>query len=270
MPFCRVGSLRMHYHERGKGPPLVLVMGLSGDLTWWEQLARRLEDRFRLVLFDNRGAGFTDKPEQRYSIAQFASDLVGLMDALEIHRAHVFGISMGGMIAQELTLLYPGRVEGLALGCTHSGGPGMILPSAEAIQQMTLTRGKSLDEIARQVISILFSPSFQEREPGVMQAMIDRYVANPPLRKAFTSQFWAVLGHNCYERLHEIRKPTLIVTGDEDILVPPENSRILERRIPGARLVVLPGAGHAFFIEQPDETARLLAAHFLDSGGAGG
>lgn len=267
MPFLKVGDLNMHYHVRGKGPPLVLIMGLSGDLTWWERLAGRLEDRFRLILFDNRGAGLTDKPEQKYSIPLFASDTTGLMDGLGVSRAHVFGVSMGGMIAQEVALRYPGRVERLALGCTHSGGQGMIMPSAEAIQKMTLTRGKSLEEIGRQIISILFSPSFQARDPQCIETMVRRYVSNPPERKAFTSQFWAVLGHNCFDRLQEIRKSTLLLTGDEDVLVPPDNSRVIESRIPGSRLLILPGAGHAFFIEDPDRTAHHLIKHFLDSTG---
>jgi pimeloyl-ACP methyl ester carboxylesterase len=140
MPFLKVGDLNMHYHVRGKGPPLVLIMGLSGDLTWWERLAALLDTHFRLVLFDNRGAGLTDKPEEKYSIGLFASDTIGLMDALGVSRAHMFGVSMGGMIAQEVALRYPGRVERLALGCTHSGGQGFIMPSPEAIQKMTLTR----------------------------------------------------------------------------------------------------------------------------------
>ena len=265
MPFLKVGDLNMHYHVRGKGPPLVLIMGLSGDLTWWERLAALLDTHFRLVLFDNRGAGLTDKPEEKYSIGLFASDTIGLMDALGVSRAHVFGVSMGGMIAQEVALRYPGRVERLALGCTHSGGQGFIMPSPEAIQKMTLTRGKSHEEIGRQIISILFSPSFQVRDPQCIETMVERYVRNPPERKAFTNQFWALIGHNCYDRLQEIRKSTLLLTGDEDVLVPPDNSRVIESRIPGSRLVILPGAGHAFFIEDPEGTAQHMIQHFLDS-----
>ena len=263
MPFLQVGDIRMHYHLRGKGPPLVLIMGLSGDLVWWESLATLLEDRFRLLLFDNRGSGLTDKPDGKYSIELFASDTVGLLNGLGISRAHVFGVSMGGMIAQELALRHPGRVERLALGCTHGGGQGFLMPSAEAVQKMTSTRGKSLEEVGRQVISILFSPAFQARDPDCVEAMVRRYVSNPPERKAFTNQFWAALGHNCYARLQEIQKPTLILTGDEDVLIPPENSRILQERIPGSRLVVLKGAGHAFFIEAPEQTAQALTEHFL-------
>jgi pimeloyl-ACP methyl ester carboxylesterase len=196
----------------------------------------------------------------------FAEDAVGLLNALNIPRAHVFGVSMGGMIAQELVLRNPDRVDRLALGCTHSGGPGFIAPSVEAIQNLTLTRGKSLEEFARQIVSILFSPHFQKADPEYVKTMIQRYVSNPPSGKAFTNQFWAVLGHNCYDRLPAIDTPTLILTGDADVLIPPENSRVLNERIRGSRTVTIPTAGHAFFIEAPRETARYLISHFSGAG----
>ena len=267
MPFCDVDGLRMHYHVAGEGPPLLLIMGLSGDLTWWNALLPELTPRFRVIAFDNRGAGLTDKPEGKYSIPLFATDTVGLLDALEVPRAHVFGVSMGGMIAQELCLRHPERVDRLLLGCTHSGGPGLVMPSADSIQKLTFTRGKSLPEVGRQIMSILFSPAYQEANPGTVQAMIDRYVSAPPPRKAFSQQFWAVVGHDCYDRLPGIRAPTLVLTGEEDVLVPPENPEVLHERIPGARLAYLPGAGHVFFIEVPGETARHVCDHFLGNGG---
>ena len=266
MPFCQVGGLRMHYRFVGQGPPLVLIMGLSGDLTWWDLLARELEEDFRLLLFDNRGAGLTDKPEEKYTIPLFASDTVGLMAALGVSRAHVFGVSMGGMIAQELVLRHPDRVDRLVLGCTHAGGGGFTMPSAEAVRAMTLTRGKSPEEIARQNMTLLFGPTYRQEHPDLVEAMIQRYVQNPPPRKPFTQQFWAALGHDCYDRLPEIRKLTLILTGDADALIPPENAETLQARIPGSSRVVLRGAGHVFFIEHPAETAKALKEHLLEEG----
>lgn len=263
MPFCSVGDLRMHYRIVGQGPPLVLIMGLSGDLTWWEPLARELEEDFQLLLFDNRGAGLTDKPDERYTIPMFASDTVGLMAGVGIPEAHIFGVSMGGMIAQEISLRYPDRVKSLVLGCTHAGGPDFILPSTEAVQNLTMTRGKSLEEIARQNMKILFGPTFQEENPEFVEALIERYVENPPPRKPFTQQFWAAVGHDCHDRIQEIRRPTLILTGDADALVPPENSETLRARIPGSRLVRLEGAGHVFFLENPKGTAEILKEHLL-------
>ncbi len=263
MPFCQVNGLRMHYRIVGQGPPLVLIMGLSGDLSWWDLLAPELEEDFRLLLFDNRGAGLTDKPEERYTIPLFASDTVGLMAALGISKAHIFGVSMGGMIAQELVLRYPDRVDRLVLGCTHAGASAFTMPSAEAVRTMTLTRGKSLEEIAQQNTTLLFGPAFRQKHPDLMETMIQRTVQNPTPRKPFTQQFWAALGHDCYDRLPEIRKPTLILTGDADALIPPENAETLQARIPGSKRVVLRGAGHVFFIENPAETAKALKEHLL-------
>lgn len=266
MPFCKVGELNMHYRVVGEGPVLVLIMGLSGDLTWWEPLLPELEKNFRLLLFDNRGAGLTDMPDGQYSIPMFAADTVGLMASLGIPQAHVFGVSMGGMIAQEIALRHPERVKRLVLGCTHAGGQGFMMPSSEALEAMMLTRGKSLEEIARQNIAILFGPGFTRKNPDFVEAMIRRYLDHPPPRKPFVQQLWAALGHNCYDRLEGIRTPTLILTGDADALVPPENSETLRAGIPESRLVRLRGAGHVFFLEDPKETARMLKEHLLGEG----
>ncbi len=263
MPICSVNGLRMHYRLVGTGPPLVLIMGLSGDLTWWEPLARELAGAFQLLLFDNRGAGLTDKPDEKYSMSMLASDTVGLMDAVGIPRAHIFGVSMGGMIAQEIAIRYPDGVDRLVLGCTHAGGKGFTMPSADTVQAMTLTRGKSVEEIARQNMTILFGPKFREENPKFIEAMIARFVENPPAGKPFTQQFWAAIAHNCHDRLGEIRRPTLILTGDADVLIPPENSETLRLGIAGSRVVRLPGAGHVFFMEDPKETARILREHLL-------
>ncbi len=263
MPYCHVNGLRMHYRITGQGPPLVLIMGLAGDLTWWEPLSREMKDDFQLLLFDNRGAGRTGKPEEKYTIPMFAADTVGLMEALDIPRAHVFGVSMGGMIAQEIALRYPERVDRLVLGCTHAGGKGFAMPSAESVQAMTLTRGKSLEEIARQNMTILFGPRFQRENRPFIETMIARYVNEPPSRKPFTQQFWAALGHDCHDRLEKIRQPTLILTGDADALVPSENSETLRALIPGSRLVRLPDAGHVFFIEDPKKTAGIVKEYLL-------
>lgn len=265
MPFCRVGDLEVHYRIVGEGPPLVLIMGLSGDLTWWEPLVEELERDFRLVLFDNRGSGLTEMPEGKCSIPMFANDTAGLMACLGIPQAHVFGVSMGGMIAQELVLHYPDRVDRLVLGCTYSGGEGFTMPSAETVQKMTLTRGGTPEEIARQTMSILFAPGFMKENPDTIEAMVRRFVDNPTPRKPVTQQLWAAMGHNCHERLPKIRKQTLLLTGDQDLLIPPQNSETLRARIPGSRLAYVEDAGHVFFIEAPKRVARLLKEHLLQN-----
>ncbi len=263
MPYCTVGDLRMHYRMVGQGPPLVLIMGLSGDLTWWEPLALELEASFQLLLFDNRGSGLTDMPEGKYSIPMFANDTVGLMASLWIPKAHVFGVSMGGMIAQELVLRHPDCVDRLVLGCTHAGGEGFTMPSVEAVQNMTLTRGKSPEEIARQTMPILFGSRFLREHPDRIEAMVRRFTDNPAPRKPFTQQFWAAMAHNCHDRLPQVRKRTLILTGSEDALVPARNAETLQALIPDSRLAIIPQAGHVFFVEDPGRVARIIKEHLL-------
>jgi pimeloyl-ACP methyl ester carboxylesterase len=187
------------------------------------------------------------------------------MDCLGIPRAHVFGVSMGGMIAQELALLHPERVDRLVLGCTSSGGKGFTMPTAEAVEHMTLTRGKSDEEIARQTMSILFAPRFREEHPEEIEAMVRRFVDSPTPRKPFTQQFWAAIGHNCLERLPQIRQPTLILTGGRDVLIPPRNAETLREQIPGSRLARIEDAGHVFFLEAPKKVAELLREHLLEN-----
>ena len=265
MPYCSVNSLKMNYEifggaPLGDGPPVVMIMGLAGDMNWWDRQIPDLSRRLKVVVFDNRGVGATDTPRQRYSIKDLAEDTVGLMDALEIPRAHLIGVSMGGMIAQEVCLNFPDRVAKMVLGCTHSGGLGFVMPGIEAVRKLTLTRGKSREEIARQIISIMFTPRFIENNPETIKGIIERFVQKQQDRKAFENQFWAIMGHDTYGRLPEIKAPTLVVTGTEDLLVPPVNSETLAKGIPGAQLVTLPGSGHCFFIEEEATTNRI----FLD------
>ncbi len=263
MPFCDISSLRIHYHIYGEGPPLLLIIGLSGDLKWWERLIPELENDFQIITFDNRGAGLTDKPDSKYSIRMFAADTIEFMDKLNLSKAHIFGISMGGMIAQEIALMAPDRIDRLALGCTHSGGKGFYMPPAEAIKQMSLRRKRSPLDIARQTIMLQFGPNFHKKYPEHVKALTKHYLINQPPPLAASRQFWAAWKHNCYDRLPEISMPTLLLAGDADALLPSKNLSVLLSRIPNARLAKLPGCGHAFFIEAPKATAKLLKEHFL-------
>ncbi len=265
MPFCDISSLRIHYHIYGKGPPLILIIGLSSDLKWWDRLIPELENDFKIITFDNRGAGLTDKPDSSYSIQMFATDTIEFMDKLNLSQAHIFGISMGGMIAQEIALMAPDRVDRLALGCTHSGGKGFFMPLTDTIKQMSLRRKRSPLDIARQTIMLQFSQNFQRNNPEHVQALTRHYLNNQPPPLAASRQFWAAWNHDCYDRLPEISMPTLILAGDADDILPAKNLEALLSRIPNARLAKLPDCGHAFFIEAPKKTAKLLKEHFLST-----
>jgi len=134
MPKVKVNDIQIYYEVHGAGFPLVMIMGVGGNINWWDpRLVEGLSKKFKVVIFDNRGTGHTDTSDREYTIKLFANDTAGLMDALGISRFHVFGISMGGMIAQELVLNYPGKVEKLVLCSTNCGGANSVQPSAEVI-----------------------------------------------------------------------------------------------------------------------------------------
>src|SRR5512133_3599075 len=160
MPIIRVNDINMYYETYGTGSPLVLIMGLRRNLTWWYRQIPELSRHYRVVAFDNRGAGRSDKPVMEYSISLFADDTAALMDVLGIRRAHILGISMGGYIAQELALRHPDKVRSLFLGCTSCGGSRTVLMSAERTKRFTANEGLTPTEILRKDMDIYFSDGF--------------------------------------------------------------------------------------------------------------
>ncbi|MBI2913376.1 MAG: alpha/beta fold hydrolase, partial [Chloroflexi bacterium] len=207
----------------------------------------------RVIPFDNRGSGRSEKPREPYSIAQMADDAAGLLDALGIGRSHVYGMSMGGMIAQEMALRHPVRVRALVLAGTMAGGPNAVMAGPQLIQQWASTATLPLEQAAEAGLKFLYSDGFiaQNKERLVKRALELAYLM-PPI-DALQRQFMAVAQFNTYERLHQILAPTLVITGTDDRIVPAVNSRILAERIPGARLVEIEGAGHGFLVEKAQE-----------------
>jgi len=251
----RVNDIEMYYEVKGRGKPLVLIMGLSGNLDWWgPEIVEDLAVHYTLLLFDNRGAGRTDAPEGDYSILQFAGDTVGLMDGLGIDRAHIFGVSMGGMIAQEIALSYPERVDKLVLGCTNCGHKHSVLASQEVLSHLLSPASASPEGLMK----LLWPDDFIEANRDRIEEFMRRYYMAPIHPAAFMRQMGAIMGFDSYGRLGQINAPTLVITGDRDILVPPENSRILASHIPGAKLEVLEGCGHGFLAQLPEKVCNIL------------
>jgi 3-oxoadipate enol-lactonase len=238
MPYIRSGDISIYYEIHGSGSQmLIMIRGLGADVTAWFSQIPELSKHFRLIVFDNRGAGRTDKPDAPYSTAQMAADTKGLLDALDISQTSLLGLSMGGMIAQEFAIHYPERVDRLVLGCTTFGGRDSIAPAAEvfaALQERTLFT----DETIANNRSAITAYNEAKRKFPI-----------PPF--AFQRQLEAITRHDTANRLGQITAPTLVMTGREDRLIPPENSRLLAARIPGAVLKELPG-GHLFALEHPD------------------
>ena len=270
MSLAKVNGIDVYYEEQGRGEPLLLIMGLAADSTAWMFQVPDFAQRYRTILFDNRGVGRSSKPAGPYSIHQMADDAAGLLDALDVPRAHVVGVSMGGMIAQELALRHPARVRGLVLACTYPE------PDADTERQREFSlaqfggRISASGETEIDVSAIDPLMFFQHLLPRVFnQAFIDQEL--PKLLQVFSGalqygfsmeailgQVEAVMGHKATDRLHQIGTPTLVITGDADLLISPANSDVLARHIPGAKLVKVPGGSHGFNFETPDVFNRTV------------
>ncbi len=258
MPKVKVNDIHLYYEVYGQGEPLVVIMGLGANTHGWDMQIPTFSREFQVVAFDNRGSGRSDKPATRYTIRLFADDTAGLMDALGIASAHVYGQSMGGLIAQELALSYPQRVRALLLGSTSCGGRQAVAASPEHLTLMASLNTLSPEEAAEKGLPLLYSDEFTARK---RQELIARSLAEAELRPppdAFGRQVQAAVRHKAYDRLPQIRCPTLIISGSEDKIVPAENSRILAERIPNAELVVLPKAGHGYLVECAEESNAIV------------
>jgi 3-oxoadipate enol-lactonase len=252
MPKVQVGDIQIYYNERGSGTPLLMIQGLNANSDWWgEEALNALAREYRVVVFDNRGAGRTDRPASPYSIPMFAADAVGLLDALGIEQAHVLGYSMGGMIAQELALRNPERVKKLILVATNCGGRQQVPASPEVLA--SLTPKATEEERKKDLIYLLFPDDFTRSNPDRVEEFWKRVIIAPIDDASMMRQVAAIIEWGCYDRLPELRKPTLVMHGTADILVPPANGRILAERIPGARLIEYEGGGHGFLFQFPDQ-----------------
>jgi 3-oxoadipate enol-lactonase len=262
MPTANVNGQELHYLQRGEGEPLLLIQGLSGThLTWGEEFLEILERDFALTVFDNRGVGKSSRVTEPFSVADMADDAAGLLDALGLERAHVLGISMGGMIAQHLTLRHPGKVTTLTLGCTYSGGAGSATTS-EAVARR-LTEGWSSgdrEKAIRTAWEVNVSPSFAGGKEQFRTFRENALGARVAL-EVIMLQVQAVGGHDVLDRLGEIETPTLIIHGELDEMLPVANGRLIASKIPGARYEEFEDVGHLFWVEEPERSAALIRDH---------
>lgn len=265
MPKVNAGAVSIDYELRGNGPPLLMINGFRRSrVAWLDGVLEPLAERFQLILMDNRGTGHSDKPQDDYSIEAFADDCAGVIAALGLPRVHVFGVSMGGMIAQRLATRHPQKVHGLALGCTNCGRGGSILADKRIGDLLRMVPSETIDarEVARLQEEAYYMPGFRERERAVIERLYDLVSQNPTPPHAVQGHLKAIDAFDGCADLRRINAPTLVITGEGDPLIPPENSRLIASRIPGARLALLPDASHFFWIEKPRETAAALIGFF--------
>ncbi len=240
----------------GIGEPLVLINGFASAMdTWSPPILSLLSRAFRVVIFDNRGTGYSGSSGKEYSIPLFGEDTLRLMDALAIDRAHLLGHSLGAMIAQEIVLRSPDRVNRLVLVSGDCGGRPAVRMSREVWRTLTDKSG-SLQDQAERMFSILFPPRWL-REHDPWKACPEVYETTPEENAARQRKMLRTWAGAC-ERLRSIRSPTLVVTGDSDVIIPPENSFLVARRIPGARLVQFPDCGHGLMYQVPGEFSDLV------------
>lgn len=255
MPIVNTNNIDLYYEITGAGEPLVLISGLGYGLWMWHKMIPGLAEHFKVIAYDNRGAGQTAKPSGPYNVQMMADDLAGLLDALEVKSAIVLGHSMGGFIAQQLVLSRPDLVSKLILSSTNFGGPHHIPVTQEALAVMTDRSGDPIDVIKRG-IAIACAPGFTEAQPDVVQELINYRFTNPVPPEAYQAQMGVGLGllseEACFEhRLSAIKSPTLILFGEHDKVVPPGNAGLLAEKVENSTIVILPGAGHMYPVEVP-------------------
>jgi 3-oxoadipate enol-lactonase len=259
MSMTKAGDINLEYHVEGSGPPLLMIMGFAGSASsWGDPFLEALRPHFTCIRFSNRGTGLSDKPEGHFSIRTLADDAANLLTALDIERPHVFGVSMGGMIAQELVLNYPQRVNGLILGCTGPGFAHGVQAKPETMSKMMPAPGLSPDEIVRNFWTIVCSHTFIQHAAAFLEGMVAASLAQPTPMETLVHQMVAINTFDSYDRLPQIKAKTLVIHGDLDLLVPPPNGRILAERISSAELRTLPGVAHMFFWEEAQKSATMV------------
>jgi len=259
VPYADNDGVRLHYEVRGleDAPALVMVRGLARSKSYWLDIAELFAERFHVLLLDNRGVGRSDAPRPPYTTRMLADDVAAVMDAAGFDRAHYFGVSLGGMIGQWLAIAHPHRVDRLVLGCTVARSRGSI--PVDATVAFLRCANMELGEAMRVTAPYVLSEPFVQQRPEILDQWAEIARGEPSRLAGILGQGVASLLHDTRSHLGRIRAPTLVVTGDADRLIPSHNSYRLAERIPGARLRILPGAGHDFPTEQPKRTVEMVS-----------
>jgi 3-oxoadipate enol-lactonase len=264
MPSIDASGTELYYERAGEGEPMLLIQGMSATrLAWGRPFLDELEQSFDCIVFDNRGMGSSGHAELPFTTADLAADALGLLDALELDTVHVVGISMGGMIAQELALAQPERVRTLTIGASYCGGPNGTLMAPEDLQLLgTAYASGEPEQVFRAMWEINLSPGFRE-DDSRFAPFTEMGSTLPAPQPVVLQQMRACAAHSTHERLGRISLPTLVIHGDVDRLLGYNNGREIAGLIPGARLETLEGIGHMFWWEQPQRSAQLIREHAL-------
>lgn len=258
-----MADIEIAYREFGRGYPLVMITGFSGTMDMWDtRVIKELTKHYRVIVFDNRGMGLTTAGTTEFSIPQFTDDAAGLLDALGIKKAHVLGWSMGTNMAQDLAIRYPGKVNKLILYAADPGGREQILPSKKAAAMMTDTSGTP-QERGQRMLKLLFPEEWLKQNPDPRRYFPAVSETTDPANVARQAQAMAGWA-GCYYKLSRIKSPTLLLTGTDDVLTPPENTSLMAKKIPGAKVVRIKGGGHGVMFQFPEKVSKAVLDFLKD------
>lgn len=266
MPYVVSRDAKIYYEVMGEGPPLILVEGLGYSMWMWIMQRDDLSKDLKLIMFDNRGVGKSDKPSYPYTMDLFAEDLKAVLDACGIEKAHILGVSMGGMIAQQFSLKYPSRVRSLILVATHHGGKDIVPPPPDTLQAMfgpSPPEIKNEKELYKYKMKYAFSREWYNNNPEILNNLIELRLSEPQPLEAYLNQASAVFNFDLSKDVSKIFSPTLIIHGDADMVVPVENAFKLHEKIPRSSLIIFRNAGHLVHIERAKEFNKLVRI-FID------
>jgi len=266
MPFAITEGIKLYYDVTGQGDPLVLIMGYGHHSQHWGALPQQLAKiNYQVVVMDNRGVGKSDKPDAPMSISVMAEDVCRVMDAAGLKKASIFGVSMGGLVAQVFALNHPERLNNLVLGCTFPGGPHMVPTDPEGLKilfDFEYMQKMTPEQRSMTVFRFFCTDEFIETNKESFDYYHRVTSENPTPAYIFKRQAEAIAAEDTWDRLPSIKSPTMIITGTDDHLVNFKNSELLEERIPGAELTLLQDKRHGFFIEAMDST-RIFVNGFM-------
>ena len=262
MPIARNGSVKLYWESTGEGPAVLLIAGQGMTLQGWWSTIPILARSFRVIAFDNRDTGRSSRVPLPYTVAQMADDAIAVLDAAQERRAHVYGLSLGASVAQEMALRHPERVQALVLGASTPGVPLAVLPQPLALTFFARAGGMGPEEAEWAAVPYTYSEASRRRRAERIAENIARRMKSPIDTLAYLHQAAAIAAHSTCSRLNHIAAPVLVVHGEQDMIVPPSNGRLLAERIPGAQLSVWPDAGHLYPIDEPDAD-REIAGYLL-------
>ena len=256
MPEAKINGITINYTVEGRGEPLIMIIGLGSDQSNWRLQIGAFKKYYRTITFDNRGAGKSDRPAGPYTIKMMADDTIGLMDSLGIEKAHIIGVSMGGMIAQVLAINHPERVDKLVLGCTFARGDGTSGFSSEISEALEAYDRSPHDKASIQRLACVFIDlTFNKGRFRILAIPMKTAIRLSSLN-GFVEQLEAMLVYDEAERLGIIKAPTLVITGTEDRVIKPISSEVIANLVPKAKLVKVEGGSHGFSGEMSSEFNR--------------